>query len=97
MKYNADGDCITTNTIEGFWAGHKRQIGGTHHAVTRKHLHRYVSEAEFKYNTRTLNDGERTAKLIQAALMRRLTYAEQTALRNTMGRVYKKPADGQFT
>lgn len=48
VKYNADGDCITTNTIEGFWAGLKRQIGGTHHAVTRKHLHRYVSEAEFK-------------------------------------------------
>jgi len=54
-------------------------LNGTHHAVTRKHLHRYVSEAEFKYNTRDLNDGERTAKLIDAAVNRRLTYADQTA------------------
>jgi hypothetical protein len=62
------------------WAGLKRQVGGTHHAVTRKHLHRYVSEVEFKYNYRALTDGERMVKLIQAATdNRRLTYKQQIA------------------
>lgn len=79
VKYTAEGECITTNTIEGFWANLKRQLHGTHHAVTRKHLHRYVSEVEFKYNNRNLTDGERTVKLIQAAENRRLTYGDQTA------------------
>jgi transposase-like protein len=68
---------VTTNRIEGFFAGLKRQIGGTHHSVSRKHLHRYVSEVEFKYNTRQVNDGERTRLAIQAADRKRLTYKEQ--------------------
>jgi transposase-like protein len=78
VRYTEAGEQITTNRIEGFWAGLKRQLQGTHHAVTRKHLHRYVSEAEFKYNNRKLNDGERTVKLIQACDHRRLTYKQQT-------------------
>lgn len=82
VKYNMDGEQVTTNRIEGFWAGLKRQLHGTHHAVTRKHLHRYVCEAEFKYNNRNLSDGERTAKLIQAAEQKRLTYADQTSSRD---------------
>jgi hypothetical protein len=48
VRYAKNGDQVTTNRIEGFWAGLKRQISGTHHSVSRKHLHRYVSEAEFK-------------------------------------------------
>jgi transposase-like protein len=82
VKYTADGEQITTNRIEGFWAGLKRQVGGTHHAVSRKHLHRYVSEAEFKYNNRALSDADRMVKLIQASDHRRLTYAEQTSTRD---------------
>src|SRR3954465_16019095 len=78
-RYTLDGVQVTTNRIEGFWAGLKRQIGGTHHSVSKKHLQRYVSEVEFKYNSRALTDGERTVKLIQAAEHRRLTYAEQIA------------------
>jgi hypothetical protein len=78
-RYTTDGLQVTTNRIEGFWAGLKRQISGTHHAVSKKHLHRYVSEAEFKYNNRSLSDADRMVKLIQASGQRRLTYAEQTA------------------
>jgi transposase-like protein len=77
VRYSKSGKQITTNRIEGFWAGLKRQIGGTHHAVSRKHLHRYVSEAEFKYNNRSLSDADRMVKLIQAGNGRRLTYADQ--------------------
>lgn len=82
VRYTLDGTQVTTNRIEGFWAGLKRQLHGTHHSVSRKHLHRYVSEVEFKYNNRKLTDGERTVKLIQAADHRRLTYAEQTTDRD---------------
>jgi transposase-like protein len=41
VRYTKEGVQVTTNRIEGFWAGLKRQIGGTHHSVSRKHLHRY--------------------------------------------------------
>jgi transposase-like protein len=99
VRYTIDGEQVTTNRIEGFWAGLKRQLHGTHHSVSRKHLHRYLSEAEFKYNNRKLTDGERTVKLIQAASdNRRLTYATQTwgepdrrgVYRNTLGRYLPK-------
>ena len=77
VRYTMDGEQVTTNRIEGFWAGLKRQIKGTHHAVSKKHLHRYVSEVEFKYNNRNLSDADRMVKMIQACEQRRLTYAEQ--------------------
>jgi transposase-like protein len=69
---------VTTNRVEGFFAGLKRQIKGTHHAVSKKHLHRYISEIEFKYNNRALDDGARTALAIQGADNKRLTYKQQT-------------------
>lgn len=68
---------VYTNTIEGFFAGLKRQISGTHHSVSKKHLHRYVNEVEFKYNNRDVNDGERTRRAIKASEGRRLRYADQ--------------------
>jgi transposase-like protein len=70
---------VSTNTIEGFWAGLKRQLNGTHHSVSKRHLHRYVAESEFKYNNRGLDDGARTVLAIQAADGKRLTYKEQIA------------------
>jgi transposase-like protein len=80
VRYEDNGFVATTNRIEGFWSLLKRRLNGTHHAVSRKHLHRYLSEAEFLYNNRDLTDGERTVKIIQAANLRRLTYKQQTAL-----------------
>jgi len=78
----ADGEYlrgnIMTDRIEGFWAGLERQLNGTHHTVSRKHLHRYVSKVEFMCKNRGLNDCELTVKVIQAADHRRLTYKEQT-------------------
>jgi transposase-like protein len=80
VKHNrgqwADGDTYT-NTVEGFFSLLKRQILGTHHSVSKKHLHRYVSEAEFKYNTRTEDDGERTRRAIRGGDGKRLTYKQQ--------------------
>jgi transposase-like protein len=68
---------VHTNTVEGFFGLLKRQIYGTHHAVSRKHLGRYVSEACWKYNTRTLEDGARVLAAIKQGDGKRLTYAQQ--------------------
>lgn len=72
----ARGD-VTTNTIEGFFALVKRGLYGTFHSVSKKHLDRYMSEFEFRYNHRKMDDGARTVAAIQAADGRRLTYKEQ--------------------
>lgn len=72
----ARGD-VCTNTVEGFFALLKRGMYGTFHSVTKRHLHRYVSEFEFRYNNRKLDDGARTVAAIQAADGKRLTYKSQ--------------------
>lgn len=50
----------------------KRGVYGTFHSVSKRHLHRYVSEFEFRYNTRKMDDGERMERAIQAAQGTRL-------------------------
>jgi hypothetical protein len=71
----ARGD-VNTNSIESFFAILKRGIHGIYHNVSRKHLHRYLSEFEFRYNARQLNDGERTTLAIRKAEGKRLMYRE---------------------
>lgn len=46
-----------------------------YHAVSKKHLPRYLSEFDFRWNTRKMNDGERTDAVIQNAVGKRLDYA----------------------
>jgi len=65
---------VHTNTVEGFFSLLKRGLYGTFHAVSRKHLHRYVSEFQFRYNARHINDGARTELVIQSAVGKRLMY-----------------------
>ena len=47
------------------------------HNVSRKHLHRYVSEFDFRYNYRTAagySDNDRTAMVLKEIAGKRLTY-----------------------
>ncbi len=70
---------IHTNTVEGFFATFKRGLMGVYHNVSRKHLHRYANEFEFRYNGRKLNDGERLVATIKGAEGKRLMYRAQIA------------------
>jgi transposase-like protein len=54
-----DGVCITTNGVEGFFSLLKRGINGTYHHVSKKHLHRYLSEFDFRFNAREMSDSDR--------------------------------------
>lgn len=45
-------DAVHANTIEGFRPIVKRSIAGTLHKVSKKYLHLYVNESEFRYNQR---------------------------------------------
>lgn len=72
-KEYARGD-VFTNTVEGFFALLKRGMYGTFHSVSKRHLHRYVAEFEFRYNSRKMDDGERTVLAIKKADGKRLRY-----------------------
>src|SRR6202040_2365375 len=54
-----NGVLISTNTIEGYFSILKRGINGVYHHVGKQHLHRYLSEFDFRYNSRDVSDGER--------------------------------------
>ena len=66
------GRVATTNTAEGFFGNSKRSLDGTHHQVSKKYLPFYLAELDFKYNTRTLTDGKRTAEAIPRIVGKRL-------------------------
>ena len=65
---------VTTNTVEGFFSLIKRGVYGTFHSVSKHHLHRYLAEFEFRYNTRKMDDGERTVAAIKNSEGKRLLY-----------------------
>jgi len=65
-----------TNTIESFFALLKRGIIGTFHHVSEQHLHRYLSEFDFRYNMRTVKDGERTMEALKGFEGKRLMYKD---------------------
>ena len=55
---------VHVNTAEGFFGLFKMALVGIHHAVSGKHLHRYVTEHEFRYNRRGHDVGERIARCL---------------------------------
>ena len=59
----------------------KRQIHGTHHHVSKKHLPRYLEEFDYKFNTREMDDGARTT----AAMMRISTAKRVTLYKSKSG------------
>jgi len=62
------------NTAECRFSLMKRAVFGTHHSISEAHLHRYLSEWDFKWNTRKMTDGERAALIAKGIEGKRLTY-----------------------
>jgi transposase-like protein len=69
-----------SNSVESFFSRLKRQMYGTHHAVSPRHLHRYVAEVAFKHNTRLMEDGERAVAAIRGAVGKKLENRSSAAL-----------------
>jgi hypothetical protein len=67
---------VSTNTAESFFALLKRGTYGIYHNVSRKHLHRYLAQAEFLWNNRELEDGERLVATIKATENKKLYYKD---------------------
>ncbi len=75
-KEYARGD-INTNTVESSFAILKRGLYGTFHNVSEKHLQRYATEFDFKWNNRSalgIDDIQRTNEALKGISGKRLTY-----------------------
>ncbi len=67
-----DGVCITTNSVEGFFGLLKRGITGVYHHVGQQHLHRYLTEFDYRYNSRKETDSMRTVHALKSTTGKRL-------------------------
>ncbi len=63
--------------MEGYYSIFKRGMKGVYQHCSEKHLHRYLSEFDFRYSNRSnlgVEDTERATKAIMGAEGKRLMY-----------------------
>jgi len=68
---------VHTNTIEGFFSIFKRGMKGVYQHCGEQHLHRYLAEFDFRYNTRIAlgcNDAMRAENALKGIVGKRLMY-----------------------
>ena len=68
---------IHTNTVEGAFSIFKRGMRGVYQHCAEHHLHRYLAEFEFRYNTRVANgfdDRARSVEAMKGIVGKRITY-----------------------
>jgi len=65
---------VYTNTVEGYFSLLKRGIVGVYHHVSYAHLMRYLSEFDFRYSNRKIEDSFRTLLALKGFEGKRLTY-----------------------
>lgn len=63
-----------TNTVEGYFSIFKRGMKGVYQHCSSKHLKRYLSEFDFRYNEREVSDQTRMGLAIAGIVGKRLTY-----------------------
>jgi transposase-like protein len=71
------GTLTTTNTAEGFFSIFKRGMKGVYQHCGDKHLHRYLSEFDFRYSNRMalgVHDAARADIMLAGVVGKRLTY-----------------------
>ncbi len=76
-EYVRMGAYVHSNTAENYFSILKRGIMGVYHSVSEAHLHRYLSEFDFRYSNRSVlgvEDAERAARALKGAEGRRLMY-----------------------
>ena len=78
-EYVTTGGFKHSNTIENFFSIFKRGVIGTYHHMSEAHLGRYCAEFDFRYNHRTITDGERTDAALRGIVGKRLTYRRSPA------------------
>ena len=84
-EYVRLGGFVHVNTAESFHAIIKRQMYGTHHAVSEHHLQRYINKIAFKWNNRSslgIKDAERAEELLKGAKGKRLMYHQPRGATN---------------
>jgi hypothetical protein len=70
---------VTTNTVEGFFSIFKRGMVGVYQHCGERHLHRYLSEFDFRYSERVargVDDTMRATKALKGIVGKRLTYKQ---------------------
>lgn len=75
--FYVNGD-VTTNGVESAFSLFKRGIVGNFHRVSAKHLHRYLSEFEYRFNRRNAQD-KFSQVIMRTAQTSPLTYRDLTA------------------
>lgn len=70
---------VHTNTVEGYFGILKRGLTGIYQHVSRHHLHRYLDEFAFRYNSRKITDGERSILAVINSGGKRLMYKNSLA------------------
>jgi transposase-like protein len=81
-EYVRTGGFHHTNTVESFFALLKRAVYGQFHHVSEAQLHRYLAEADFKYNTRSEDDPVRADMLLRGIRGKRLLYRQPDGIAN---------------
>lgn len=66
------GECITTNTVEGYFSILKRGNYGVYHHWSKKYLGQYLREFDWRYNVRKMGDGERAIAALKMTSGKRL-------------------------
>lgn len=88
---------VHTGTIDGYWGLLKRGLIGSFHQISIKHLHRYLSEFQFRWNNREAED---MFPLVIVALLMgiALPYAElvRKAEASAVSSVSDSPGDEPF-
>jgi hypothetical protein len=76
-QYEYARGTASTNTVEGYFSIFKRGMKGVYQHCQEKHLHRYLSEYDFRYNNRIalgVDDESRAAVALRGVVGKRLTY-----------------------
>jgi hypothetical protein len=71
---------VHSNTAENFFSILKRGVIGTYHHWSVAHLHRYLAEFDFRYNTKDITDRERADIALKGIAGKRLTYRRTATL-----------------